>query len=94
MKHYDNKNELLRRLRENEKVQNRANKAAASAWTAYLLLACLTLYEDLGFREKRFIKFINGVNDRLDRYNRGEMTLQELEKRLYDESGIIIERPN
>ena len=58
-KHYDNKNEILRRLRENEIIQNRADRAVASSWTAYMMLGLLTLYEDLNFREARLNKFIS-----------------------------------
>ena len=59
MKHYDNKNDLIREM----KMQkfHRENDIAA-VFKAYMLLATLTLYEDLGFREKRIInmRFYNG----------------------------------
>ena len=92
-KHYDNKNEILRRLRENEIIQNRADRAVASSWTAYMMLGLLTLYEDLNFREARLNKFISGVNKRLNQFNRNELSLDEMNKRLYDEAGIIVEGP-
>lgn len=92
-KHYDNKNDLLKRLREVEKVQNRANCAIASSWSAFMMLGLLTLYEDLGFREKRLAKFIDGVHRRNEQFERGEMTLEGIQKKLYDEAGIIVELP-
>lgn len=92
-KHYDNKNEILRRLRENEIIQNRADRAVASSWTAYMMLGLLTLYEDLNFRETRLNKFISGVNKRLNQFDRNELSLDEMNKRLYDEAGIIVEGP-
>lgn len=92
-KHYDNKNEILRRLRENEIIQNRADRAVASSWTAYMMLGLLTLYEDLNFREARLNKFISGVNKRLNQFDRNELSLDEMNKRLYDEAGIIVEGP-
>lgn len=92
-RHYDDKNDILRRMREVEKVQNRADKAVASSWTAFMMLGLLTLYEDLGFREKRLNTFIDGVQKRNEQYNNGELTLDELKKRLYDEAGIVVEMP-
>lgn len=92
-RHYDNKNEILRRLRENEIIQNRADRAVASSWTAYMMLGLLTLYEDLNFREARLNKFISGVNKRLNQFDRNELSLDEMNKRLYDEAGIIVEGP-
>ena len=92
-RHYDDKNDILRRMREVEKVQNRADKAVASSWTAFMMLGLLTLYEELGFREKRLNTFIDGVQKRNEQYNNGELTLDELKKRLYDEAGIVVEMP-
>lgn len=92
-RHYDDKNDILRRMREVEKVQNRADKAVASSWTAFMMLGLLTLYEELGFREKRLNTFIDGVQKRNEQYNNGELTLDELKKKLYDEAGIVVEMP-
>ena len=92
-KHYDNKNDILRRMREVEKVQNRADNAVAASWSAFMMLGLLTLYEDLKFRDKRLNAFIDGVHKRNEQYNNGELTLDELNKRLYDEAGIVVEMP-
>lgn len=92
-RHYDNKNDILKRMREVEKVQNRADNAVAASWSAFMMLGLLTLYEDLKFRDKRLNAFIDGVHKRNEQYNNGELTLDELNKRLYDEAGIVVEMP-
>ena len=92
-RHYDNKNDILRRMREVEKVQNRADNAVAASWSAFMMLGLLTLYEDCGFREKRLNAFIDGMYKRNDQFDRGEITLESIEKDLYEKAGIIIEPP-
>ena len=92
-RHFDNKNDILRRMREVEKVQNRADKAVASSWTAYMMLGVLTLYEDLGFREKRLNAFVDGIQKRNEQFDRGELTLDEMKRKIYDEAGVIVEFP-
>lgn len=92
-KHYDNKNDIIRRLREVEKAQNRADNAAAASWSAFMMLGLLTLYEDLKFRDKRLNAFIDGMQRRNAEYDRGDLTLDEINKRLYEEAGIIVEPP-
>ena len=54
-KHYDNKNDLIRRMREVEVVQNRADHAVAASWSAFMMLGLLTLYEDCGLYNELFI---------------------------------------
>lgn len=97
MKHYDNKNDLIRKMREVERnniiTQNRADKAVASSWTAYMMLGMLTLYEDLGFRDKRLNAFNDGIQERLSRFNKGELSLEQISKDLYDKAGVIVEGP-
>lgn len=93
-RHYDNKDDILRRMREVEKVQNRADNAVASSWSAFMMLGLLTLYEDLGFREKRLSTFIDGVHKRNAQYDNGELSLEEIKKRLYEQAGIIVELPS
>lgn len=92
-KHFDNKNDILRRMREVEKVQARADKAVASSWTAYMMLGVLTLYEDLGFREKRLNAFVDGIKKRNLEYDEGKLSLQEIKRKLYEEAGVIVEMP-
>ena len=92
-KHYDNKNDLLKKIREVKKTQARADNAVAATWTAFMMIALLTLYEDLGFRDKRLNSFIGGMAKRNEQYDSGELTLTEIKKRLYDKAGIVVEPP-
>lgn len=92
-KHFDGKNEILRRMREVEKVQNRADKAVAASWTVFMMLGLLTLYEDLGFREKRLNKFIDGVYRRNAEYDEGKLSLDEIKRKLYENAGVVVEPP-
>lgn len=88
MKHYDNKNELLEQLKRNK---YRTDKAIEATFSAYMMLGTLTLFEDLGFREKRIIKFVNGFYDRLALYGDGELTLDAIEKTLLEKAGVVVE---
>ena len=88
MKHYDNKNDLISQLKKNK---YRTDKAIEATFTAYMMLATLTLYEDLGFREKRLLKFINGFYDRLALYGDGKLTLDTIEKTLLEKAGVVVE---
>ena len=88
MKHYDNKNDLISQLR---KQKYRTEKAIEATFTAYMMLATLTLYEDLGFREKRLLKFVNGFYDRLALYEDGKLTVDAIEKTLLEKAGVVVE---
>lgn len=92
-RHFNNREEVLMGMREVRKAQNRADKAVAASWSAFMMLGLLTLYEDLKFRDKRLNAFIDGMQRRNEQYNNGELTLDELNKRLYDEAGIVVEMP-
>ena len=92
-RHYDNKDDILRRMRDVEKVKNRSNHAVAASWSAFMMLGLLTLYEDLKFRDKRLNAFIEGMQRRNAEYDRGDLTLDEIKRRLYEEAGIIVEQP-
>ena len=89
-KHFDNKNDLITQMR---KTKMHADNCVAATFTAYMILAATTLYEDLGFRDKRLIKFIEGFYHRLDLYNEGKLSVDEMEKNLIDKAGVIIEHP-
>lgn len=90
-KHFDNKNDLISQLRQQK---FRTENAIAATFTAYMMLATLGLYEDLGFREKRLIKFVNGFYDRLALYEDGKLTVTEMEKTLLEKAGVVVEGIN
>ena len=89
-KHFDNKNDLISRMRA---TQKRADHAVSATFTAYMMLALTVLYEDLGFRDKRLRKFINGFYKRLDMYNAGTLTVDSMEAKLLNEAGVYVEPP-
>ena len=91
MKHYDNKNDLISQLK---RQKYHTENAVAATFTAYMMLATLTLYEDLGFREKRLMKFVNGFYNRLDLYHDGKLTVDEIEKTLLEKAGVVVEGVN
>ena len=90
-KHFDNKNDLISQLKQQ---RYRTDNAIAATFTAYMMLATMGLYEDLGFREKRLIKFVNGFYDRLDLYHEGKLTVAEMEKTLLEKAGVVVEGVN
>lgn len=91
MKHYDNKNNLIAEMR---RAKAQAQHASAQTFTVYMELALLTLYEDLGFRDKRLKDFVKGVEARSDKFGDGKLTEPEMRKRLLDEAGVYVEPPN
>lgn len=89
-KHYDNKNDLLKEMKKRKLM---ADNAISSTFTAYMIVATLTLYEDLGFRNERLQKFLTGFYKRLERYENGSLTLDQMKKTLYDKAGVVVEGP-
>lgn len=92
-KHYDNKNDLLKKIREVNKTQARADKAMASSWSSFMMLGLLTLYEDLNFRDKRLNMFIDGVVKRNKDFEDGNTSIEEIQEALYNKAGIVVEMP-
>jgi hypothetical protein len=76
------------------KQKRMTDNAVSATYTAYMLLATLTLYEDLGFREQRLIKFVNGIYDRLALYGDGKLTVNAMEKTLLEKAGVVVEGVN
>lgn len=89
-KHYDDKNYLLAEMKR-RKLQ--AEKAIHSTFTAYMMLSCLTLNDDLKLEQEDIEKFINGIYKRIEEYESGNLTLDSMQKRLLDEVGVVVEMP-
>lgn len=89
-KHYDDKRDLIASMKRD---RARADYAVYASFTAYMLIGCLTLYEDLGFRDKRITKYINGFYKRLDMYRAGKLSVQGMEKDLLEKAGVVVEPP-
>lgn len=90
-KHYDSKRDLIAQMKLD---RARADYAVYASFTAYMLMAALTLYEDLGFREKRLVKFINGIYKRIDMYRAGKLSVNDMEKTLFEKAGVVVEPPH
>ena len=90
MKHFDNKRDLIAQMR---RTKMHADNCVGATFTAYMILATTTLFEDLGFRDKRMVKFIEGFYRRLDLYSAGELSVEEMEKNLIEKAGVVIEHP-
>lgn len=90
-KHYDSKRDLIAAMKENKR---RADYAVFASFTAYMLIATLTLFEDLQFREKRIVKFVNGFYKRLDMYNAGALSVSSMEEDLLKKAGVVVEPPH
>lgn len=90
-RHYDDKRDLIATMKEN---QRRADYAVYASFTAYMLMATLTLYEDLNFRDTRIKKFIDGFYKRLDMYRAGALSVKGMEKDLLEKAGVVVEPPH
>lgn len=89
-KHYDNRRDLIQQMKQD---RARADYAVYASFTAYMLIALCTLFEDLGFRDKRIVKFVNGFYKRLDLYRAGKLSVNEMEKNLFEKAGVTVEPP-
>ena len=89
-KHYDSKRDLIAAMKENKR---RADYAVFASFTAYMLMATLTLYEDLNFRETRIRKFVDGFYKRLDMYRAGALSVHGMEKDLLKKAGVVVQPP-
>lgn len=92
-RHFNNREEVLMGMREVRKAQNRADKAVAASWSAFMIMGLLTLYKDLGFRDKRIAKSIEGMHRINEEFDKGFLTLDEMKRELYDSAGVIVEEP-
>ena len=74
-------------------MKENADGCVGATFTAYMILATTTLFEDLNFRDKRMVKFIEGFYRRLDLYSAGQLSVDEMEKKLIEKAGVVIEHP-
>lgn len=71
-------------------VANRrdANKLIQSAHRAYMLIGLMTLHNEFGFGSQRLERFAEAWNDNLKKFNRGELTLDGVERIMSENYGI------
>lgn len=89
-KHYDNKTDILRQIKEN---RIRADTAAASAFSANMLMSLYVLRDGFGFRQERAERFVNGMLQLNKDFEAGKITLDEIKRRVYEDLAIIVEMP-
>ncbi len=89
-KHYDNKTDILRQMKEN---RIRADIAAASAFSANMLMSLYVLRDGFGFRQERAERFVNGMLQLNKDFEADKITLDEIKRRVYEDLGMVVEMP-
>ena len=84
MKHYDNKNDIIRQMRKAQHAEKHTENCVNATYNAYMMVACLVLYEKCKFREKRLTTFVNEFYGMVEAYQNGEITYESMKKRLSD----------
>ena len=89
-KHYDNKRDLLREMREN---RIRADVAAASAFSANMLMSLYVLREGFQFGQTRAERFVDGMQQLNADFESGKISLEEIKKQVFEDLGMVVEMP-
>lgn len=73
-------------------VKNRrdADKLIHSSYTAFLLLGIMALRNKFDFGSARIERWIDEINDLRDSYEKGYISVQDLQKTIKEETGIEI----
>ena len=89
MKYFNNKQQAYKR----NKVLNRrdADNLIVASHKLFMMIGCLTLNQAFGFGEKRVIRFAEKFQDILDSYNKGYISLEDIETMLKEDIGIEVE---
>lgn len=74
------------------RVKNRrdADKLIHSSYTAFLLLGIMALRNKFDFGSARIERWIDEINDLRDSYEKGYISVQDLQKTIKEETGIEI----
>lgn len=74
------------------RVKNRrdADKLIHSSYTAFLLLGITALRNKFDFGSARIERWIDEINDLRDSYEKGYISVQDLQKTIKEETGIEI----
>lgn len=89
-KHFDNKRDLLEEMKKTKRMNDHLS---AVVFKGYMLIACMTLHEDMHFDEDGIQTFVNGIYDKLEKKTRGELSVNSMERELYEKLGVYIENP-
>ncbi len=87
-KYFNNRKAPLQQRR----VKNRrdADKLIHSSYTAFLLLGIMALRNKFDFGSARIERWIDEINDLRDSYEKGYISVQDLQKTIKEETGIEI----
>ena len=76
-----------------EDMKKQASKEAVEvAWTLMLGLPCLPLMDKFGFTGEQLERYLDEVMDYYDSYEKGYITLEDVQKVIWDEGGTKIEK--
>ncbi|HJC25380.1 MAG TPA: hypothetical protein H9761_17060 [Candidatus Eisenbergiella merdavium] len=89
-RHYDNKRDLIKEMRSS---RARADMAAASAFSANMLMSLYVLRDTFGFGQARAERFVKAMGRLNTDHDEGRITLDEIKKRIFDDLGMIVEMP-
>lgn len=89
-KHFDNKKDLIAEMKRNKAMNE---NGMGAVFKAYMLLACVVLYEDFEYDEENIQAFVDGVYKNLDRYHDKTLSVADMEKTLFENLGVWIENP-
>lgn len=87
-KYFNNRKAPMQQRR----VKNRrdADKLIHSSYTAFLLLGIMALRNKFDFGSARIERWIDEINDLRDSYEKGYISVQNLQKTIKEETGIEI----
>lgn len=74
----------------NRVTKQREDNMISSAFNIALLLSAWALRTQFDFGGKRISQFVDKVNDTLDSYNRGYLTINDINETLLEETGVEI----
>lgn len=89
-KHYDNKNDLLNELR---KRKTMADNAITATFTTYMIMSLYTLMDDFEYDQENVEAYRECFLNHLAEYEEGKLSVNEMEKQLFDNLGVLVEMP-
>ena len=89
-KHFDNKRDILREMKEN---RIRAETAEASAFSANMLMSLYILSDSFNLNQGQAEAFVDAMGTLEKRFEDGNITLAQIMQRVFDDYGMIIELP-
>lgn len=88
--HYDNKNDLLRELKKRKLM---ADNAISATFSTYMIMSLFTLMTDFEYDQENVEAYRECFLNHLAEYEDGKLTVNEMEKQLFDNLGVVVEKP-